>query len=160
MSSSTTNIDPFTKNYQPCWTCEHSCGGCEWSKNFEPVFWWKAEPVYKTNNLGEQELYSYTILECPKYEKEGKRHYNMTDDKLRDFVFAVYVQRVEDWITEYKDYKKHEKKADELTLSCDIFEEKRAMERAKINMRSIEEIIPEWCADALKRKAKEGLYDD
>lgn len=44
---------------QLCWTCAKACGGCAWSRRFDPVPGWKAERT----RMG------YSILACPEYEK-------------------------------------------------------------------------------------------
>lgn len=56
---------------QLCWTCKNACGGCSWSKNFQPVEGWKAEKTLVVGAGPEYE--SYSISECPKYEKEVKK---------------------------------------------------------------------------------------
>ena len=66
-----------SKPQQLCWDCANACGGCEWSKDFQPVPGWDAifAPV-KANKSGkpkEFKLESYAIRACPKFVKE-ERH--------------------------------------------------------------------------------------
>lgn len=61
---------------QPCWDCANACGGCEWSKSFQPVPGWDAEPVRKMVKNGKREwrpMESYAIRSCPEFVKE-ERH--------------------------------------------------------------------------------------
>ena len=50
---------------QLCWSCSKTCGGsdCPWANKLKPVEGWKAEPSIVT----------YRIIECPLYEKEGRK---------------------------------------------------------------------------------------
>lgn len=50
---------------QLCWSCSKACGGsdCPWANKLQPVEGWKAEPSIVT----------YRIIECPLYEKEGRK---------------------------------------------------------------------------------------
>lgn len=61
-------VDYTTEDFQPCWTCQNACGGCSWSRDFEPVKGWKAKPNYLQSN-GEHAA-TYKIIECPEYKKE------------------------------------------------------------------------------------------
>ena len=58
---------------QPCWDCANACGGCEWSKSFQPVPGWDAEPVIIRNHLGRgpenSSAKSYKIYSCPKFRR-------------------------------------------------------------------------------------------
>lgn len=55
---------------QPCWTCEHACGGCSWSSEFIPVEGWRAVPV--TIPYNETCADTYKILYCPKYTPDRR----------------------------------------------------------------------------------------
>ena len=52
---------------QPCWTCSKACGKCSWSKNFEIVKGWDAEPIMVKDKEGD--IRSYKIKRCPEYIK-------------------------------------------------------------------------------------------
>lgn len=71
-----------------CWTCENACGGCPWSRKFEPVEGWEAERSAisfrrdythlrkdgkRTVRKHKIVTDSYLVLCCPLYEKEDKR---------------------------------------------------------------------------------------
>jgi predicted nucleic acid-binding Zn ribbon protein len=60
--------DNFTPSEQPCWTCKNACGGCSWSRSFEPVKGWKAKPS-KIYYLEGDYTDSYKITYCPEYER-------------------------------------------------------------------------------------------
>ena len=60
-----------------CFKCKNAYGGCAWSKSFDPVDGWTAEPVKPKNtkhdtsnpNMRKQD---YHIIDCPKFIKDGK----------------------------------------------------------------------------------------
>jgi hypothetical protein len=58
-------VDYTAKNYSKCWTCRNACGGCSWSRDFQPVEGWKAEETYLAANRGHEE--SYHVYDCPAY---------------------------------------------------------------------------------------------
>ena len=65
--SGTTKPDYSAAEYQPCWTCQNSCGGCNWSREFKPVDGWEAEKTILISN-GEY-ADSYRIISCPEYKR-------------------------------------------------------------------------------------------
>ena len=50
---------------QPCCSCKKACGGCSWSKNFQPVVGWDAVPTVVEDIEGD--MHSYKISRCPEY---------------------------------------------------------------------------------------------
>lgn len=44
--------------------------GCEWSRNFDPVPGWTAEPTIL--RAGGNEIESYRITDCPKFERDDR----------------------------------------------------------------------------------------
>lgn len=66
-------IDYGDNDFQPCWTCQKACGGCSWSRDFEPVKGWVADKNYLRSN-GEF-ADTYKIIKCPEYECD--RRYGM-----------------------------------------------------------------------------------
>ena len=44
------------------WTCAKACGGCSWSRSFEPVKGWTAVRSRKYSD-------GYRIKKCPEYVK-------------------------------------------------------------------------------------------
>lgn len=71
-----------SKPQQLCWDCANACGGCEWSKDFQPVPGWDASPIIqKFHGGGTPRDYltgSYAIRACPKFVKE-KHHDKVCD---------------------------------------------------------------------------------
>lgn len=53
---------------QPCWDCANACGGCEWSKSFQPV-----RKMVKNGKREWRPMESYAIRSCPEFVKE-ERH--------------------------------------------------------------------------------------
>ena len=52
---------------QLCWRCQNAYGGCSWSKEFQPVEGWEAEPTI-INGDG-VEIPSFDIKKCPMFIK-------------------------------------------------------------------------------------------
>lgn len=40
-----------------CWDCQNACGGCSWSRCFEPVAGWEAKPSED----------SFFVINCPQF---------------------------------------------------------------------------------------------
>ena len=57
-----------TLKYSLCWTCRNACGGCSWSRDFQPVKGWEAVPTYHISN-GEH-ANSFHVYKCPLYKEE------------------------------------------------------------------------------------------
>lgn len=63
----------FNRAKQICFDCKKAVGGCSWSKKFEPVEGWVAEPTF-IKQYGRQEsalnvTQSYRIISCPQFEE-------------------------------------------------------------------------------------------
>lgn len=63
---------------QLCWTCANACGGCPWSRRFEPVPGWTAhETKLRIVSVGRGRKYTirmadtYEIEACPLYVADG-----------------------------------------------------------------------------------------
>lgn len=57
---------------QLCWDCASACGGCEWSRSFQPVPGWTATPVRRIQSYGKKGykvIDTYRITACPKFTK-------------------------------------------------------------------------------------------
>jgi len=55
-----------------CWQCAKATGKCAWSKAFQPVPGWTAEPTVINNNAlagNGRFTPSYCVIECPEFEK-------------------------------------------------------------------------------------------
>lgn len=53
-----------------CWDCKRATGFCSWSRDFEPVRGWEAEPtVIKENGLAHS-IDSYDVKRCPLFLKD------------------------------------------------------------------------------------------
>lgn len=56
---------------QLCWTCKKACGGCSWSRKFEPVPGWEATPSVIYHGSGRQnnrrDIHTYHITGCPQF---------------------------------------------------------------------------------------------
>lgn len=61
----------FTEVEKPqlCWGCAKACGGCSWSKRFEPVPGWTAVPTLLCERIP-----SYRITECPEFVSDGTEY--------------------------------------------------------------------------------------
>lgn len=63
--------DREERRFQLCCYCKKFSGGCSWSRRFEPVEGWTAEPtiIRQRNRHGKYDIQSYRITKCPQYEK-------------------------------------------------------------------------------------------
>ena len=52
---------------QICWICKKATGKCSWSKYFQPVEGWIAEPIIVKDKEGN--FRSYKIISCPLFVK-------------------------------------------------------------------------------------------
>lgn len=49
------------------WSCAKACKKCSWSRNFEPVKGWEAEPT-TLQQPPYRVVQSYRVIKCPEYE--------------------------------------------------------------------------------------------
>lgn len=58
-----------------CFDCQRACGGCSWSRNFEPVLGWEAKPS-KLHSAGgrKREVWGYHITACPLFLRDARRN--------------------------------------------------------------------------------------
>ena len=50
---------------QLCWRCKNACGGCSWSRCFQPVEGWDATSTIVKDSEGD--IHSYEIHKCPEF---------------------------------------------------------------------------------------------
>lgn len=62
---------PIADTNECCMTCKNACGGCEWSKSFEPVSEWVARPTIISH--GNKHCNSVKIYYCPEYISDEER---------------------------------------------------------------------------------------
>jgi predicted nucleic acid-binding Zn ribbon protein len=48
---------PKHRRLSLCWDCQNACGGCSWSRSFEPVEGWEAKPSED----------SFFVINCPQF---------------------------------------------------------------------------------------------
>ena len=58
-----------------CWKCGNACGGCRWSRDFEPVPGWVAVPT----RIGHYGLESFLVMRCPQFREEAVKTYSSPD---------------------------------------------------------------------------------
>lgn len=74
-----------------CWQCDNTGGRCPWTKAFQPVEGWKAEPVTIKNYAGTQSIESYCVIKCPLFKKltitdTDKSYFSMLYKKFRSWL--------------------------------------------------------------------------
>lgn len=77
----------FTRKSNICFDCENACGKCSWSKKFEPVPGWTAEPD-EMPAKGRM-IKTFHITECPLFEKTPKRYgcqATLTEEQNEEFL--------------------------------------------------------------------------
>lgn len=84
-----------------CWDCEKNGGSCSWSHDLTPVKGWKAEKDY-TLFCGKRDN-SYTVLECPEYEKRNSKikASDIDDEGAVNVILAMVKRANKDYITSY-----------------------------------------------------------
>ena len=65
-----------------CWRCNNTCGGCSWTKSFQPVKDWKAIKTIVDEND------SFMVMKCPEF-KPFKGMACKLDDEI-SFLFLEY----------------------------------------------------------------------
>jgi hypothetical protein len=70
-------VVPYESKANICFDCDKACGGCSWSRNFEPVPGWTAEKIML--NVGavknqKRFLQTYHITACPEYVGGGGKN--------------------------------------------------------------------------------------
>ena len=53
-----------------CWTCQNAFGGCNWSKNLEPVEGWTVKETVRTE--ARKPIPGVLVLSCPKYIQDRR----------------------------------------------------------------------------------------
>lgn len=58
-----------------CWDCRRAVGGCSWSRSFQPVEGWEAEPTrLALCREGKQYVTSsFYVTRCPLFERDEKK---------------------------------------------------------------------------------------
>jgi hypothetical protein len=70
-----------------CWKCQKAVLGCSWSRDFEPVPGWTAEPTtILVNDGGNRVTHSFKVIACPEFQKDkphkakrGRRYHAAAD---------------------------------------------------------------------------------
>lgn len=60
-------MEAMGRKVQLCFFCKNAVYGCSWSKRFEPVEGWTAEPT--TIRYAYNDVKSYHITACPQFEE-------------------------------------------------------------------------------------------
>ena len=78
------DIKGLIKDFEPeihyakeslCWTCQRATGFCSWSRHFEAVPGWEAEPTTIKNGYGrgyDEYVSSFEVKSCPLYIKDRR----------------------------------------------------------------------------------------
>lgn len=127
-----------------CWRCENCLGGCSWSEKFEPVEGWNAErTVIKYFNI---ETPSFLVRGCPLFiEDDGEREY-INDDGFQNLMIAIYKRAAQDYTSLLS-------RMDEPAYDPDG----TAKARVKYQISEIEQLLPRWLTDKIKRERKEAI---
>lgn len=79
-----TDIKSMMRDFEPevrytkeslCWTCQRATGFCSWSRHFEAVPGWEAEPTTIKNGYGrgyDEYVSSFEVKSCPLYIKDRR----------------------------------------------------------------------------------------
>lgn len=127
-----------------CWRCRNCFGGCSWSEKFEPVKGWNAEStIIKYFNV---ETPSFLVRDCPLFAADdGEREY-ISDDGFHNLMVAIYKRAAQDYVLLLD-------RMDEPTYDPDGI----AKARVKYQLSEIEQLLPRWLTDKIKRERKKAI---
>lgn len=127
-----------------CWRCENCFGGCSWSENFEPVEGWRAERT--TIKYFNTETPSFLVRNCPLFAADdGEREY-VSDDGFHNLMVAIYKRAAQDYVLLLD-------RMDEPAYDPDG----TAKARVKYQISEIEQLLPRWLTDKIKRERKKKI---
>ena len=76
-----------------CFDCQKACGGCSWSRSFEPVPGWTAEKTMLNNGMAcdkRRMAETYHIIACPEFvQDEPRRKVNDSSEQFEKFIAAL-----------------------------------------------------------------------
>ena len=127
-----------------CWRCKNCFGGCSWAESFEPVEGWRAErTIIQHFNT---ETPSFLVRDCPLFAvDDGEREY-VNNDGFQNLMEAIYKRAAQDYV-----------------LLLDRMDEPaddpdgRAKSKIKYQLSEIENLLPRWLTDKIKRERKKEI---
>ena len=129
-----------------CWRCKNCFGGCSWSESFEPVEGWNAErTIIKYFNI---ETPSFLVRDCPLFAvDDGEREY-VSDDGFHNLMVAIYKRAAQDYVLLLD-------RMDVPAYDPDGI----AKSKIKYQLSEIENLLPRWLTDKIKRERKKENED-
>ena len=127
-----------------CWNCKNCFGGCSWSESFEPVEGWRAErTIIKYFNT---ETPSFLVRNCPLFAPDdGEREY-ISDDGFHNLMVAIYKRAAQDYVL----------LLDRLDVA--VYDpDGIAKSKIKYQLSEIENLLPRWLTDKIKRERKKEI---
>ena len=129
-----------------CWRCKNCFGGCSWSESFEPVEGWSAErTLIKHFNV---ETPSFLVRACPLFAvDDGEREY-IDSDGFQNLMEAIYKRAAQDYVL----------LLDRLDVPA-YDPDGIAKSKIKYQLSEIENLLPRWLTDKIKRERKKEIED-
>ena len=129
-----------------CWNCKNCFGGCSWSKSFEPVEGWRAERT--TIEYFNTKTPSFLVRDCPLFAvDDGEREY-IDNDGFQNLMEAIYKRAAQDYVLLLD-------RMDVPAYDPDGI----AKSKIKYQLSEIENLLPRWLTDKIKRERKKENED-
>ena len=127
-----------------CWLCKNCFGGCSWSESLEPVEGWNAERTIIQHFNAETP--SFLVRDCPLFAPDdGEREY-ISDEGFQNLMEAIYKRAAQDHALLLD-------RLDEPAYDPDGI----AKSKIKYQLSEIENLLPRWLTDKIKRERKKKI---
>ena len=129
-----------------CWRCKNCFGGCSWAESFEPVEGWRTErTIIKNFNT---ETPSFLVRDCPLFvADDGEREY-VNNDGFQNLMVAIYKRAAQDYVLLLD-------RMDVPAYDPDGI----AKSKIKYQLSEIENLLPRWLTDKIKKERKKEIED-
>ena len=129
-----------------CWRCKNCFGGCSWSESFEPVEGWRAERT--TIEYFNTETPSFLVRDCPLFAvDDGEREY-IDNDGFQNLMEAIYKRAAQDYVLLLD------------RMDVPAYDPNGiAKSKIKYQLSEIENLLPRWLTDKIKRERKKENED-
>ena len=127
-----------------CWNCKNCFGGCSWSESFEPVEGWNAKrTIIKYLNT---ETPSFLVRDCPLFAPDdGEREY-VNNDGFQNLMVAIYKRAAQDYVLLLD------------RMDVPAYDPNGiAKSKIKYQLSEIENLLPHWLTDKIKRERKKEI---
>ena len=127
-----------------CGNCKNCFGGCSWAESFEPVEGWRGERTIIQHFNAETP--SFLVRDCPRFAvDDGEREY-IDNDGFQNLLEAIYKRAAQDYVL----------LLDRLDVPA-YDPDGIAKSKIKYQLSEIENLLPRWLTDKIKRERKKEI---